>query len=1716
MIRPRGSNYLSSEKRRRLKGRCLSVDRLEQRLLLAGDLTAHWLADDLSANLQAGTVVTEWIDSVADLQSRASGSPTMEFDPSSGRALVRFNGNDGVDTLVVDSRQNPLSEANDFSVVVVFRTDDTELVGGDDQWFHHTGIVDANRMGFGHDWGLSVNALGQVTTGMGGGFALEPRTVISSVSGVNDGRLHTAIVTRSGATLTLSVDDQEMNYRDDAPSTQRSNLDLTFGALAEGRLPFHGDIAQVRLYNGALNRTEIVELRAEIDAYYQNTLPQAHDDTYELREDALLFPVNVQSGVLANDWDLEGDPLTAELISEPKVGTVALAENGSFVYTAPQDFFGIDRFTYAAKDHRSSPIATVSLNVLPSYDSPQPVADTYQVLPGELLQIPALIGLLANDGNPDRVNLTVSEIRPVNAGTLSLNSDGAFVYDSNGFEGAATFAYQIHDGTTVTGPVEVTIGVNTPPISVDDHYVIAEDGLLVVDAIEGVISNDLDPQTDNVLSATLLSDPKNGTLELKPDGSFFYAPNAEYSGVDTFEYKLFDGFEESEVSTVTIRVQIVDDPPTAAVDRYFALPGQVLAIAADTGLLSNDFDMEGQSLAARLLTRPANGTVVLQQDGSFVYEANTEFEGRDTFSYVANDGVTDSEETFVFVQVAARPVVISEFLAVNSETVPTRLRDSVESRFRGVDQFFDWIEIQNLLDVDLDISGIYLTDDVAAPMKWEFPAGSVIPTGEFLVVFASGLDVVDPLLDERGLLHANFKIGNQGEYLGLTNQSGTTIDRFENPPEQLLDISYGRLDEQPSYFAKPTPGEENLNARFDRMNEVAVDPIHGFYDSPIQVTIASEDPTARIRYTLDGSEPTEDNGNDYTGPISISSTTTLRATAWGNQSLPAPITTHSYLFLADIMRQSPSGDAPNGWPDRPVRGQVFDYGMDPAIVNDPTWGPQLSDALTQIPSVSIVLGQDDLTGKKGIYVNPTQDGRDWERPASVELVYPDGTRGFQIDAGLRIRGGFSRGGFNPKHSFRLFFRDQYEGVLNFPLFDSEGTDEFRAIDLRTAQNYAWSNDTFNDETRNSFLRDIFSRDLQREIGQPYTRGRYYHLYLNGQYWGLYQTEERPEASFAETYLGGEAADYDVIKASGGTLQATDGELQPWRDLWEIAHRGFESLEDYFLIQGKNPDGSDNLNLPVHVQVDNVIDFAINYMFTGNQDMPTSLGNASANNFWAIRNPNTRDGWQFVAHDNEHNMLSARDDQTRDDPAGRAFGSFNPKYLHQQLDALPEYQLRFADRIQKHFFNGGAVTRERAQALMQARVEQINTAIVAESARWGDQHNEPPLTKDTWRKEVDWLLNTFLGQRTQVVLNQFRKRGLYPSVEAPQLNQHGGLVDVGFSLEMATPTGVIYYTLDGEDPREIGGAIGAKAREWLPNQRLDFQVDTRVMARVWTGAEWSALSDAHFQVGEAVSPIALRISEVHYHPLPASDVEVAAGFENADDFEFIELVNTSEQTLDLGRAELVRTDVEGRKVGVDFDFAAAEVVRLEAGERVVVVEDRAAFEFRYGTELPVVGQWSGRLSNAGELLTLLADGQPLQQFSYDDEWYPNTDGGGRSLEILDPANPNLDSWKLAASWRASSLPGGSPGRASRIVGDVNNDGVFNPSDLVLVFQAGKYEDHIPKNAIFEEGDWNGDGDFNSNDLVLAFQVGAFVAAGKPLDHQIAAAIDALFAAEDDEE
>ena len=139
-----------------------------------------------------------------------------------------------------------------------------------------------------------------------------------------------------------------------------------------------------------------------------------------------------------------------------------------------------------------------------------------------------------------------------------------------------------------------------------------------------------------------------------------------------------------------------------------------------------------------------------------------------------------------------------------------------------------------------------------------------------------------------------------------------------------------------------------------------------------------------------------------------------------------------------------------------------------------------------------------------------------------------GQRGFR-STGIRIRGGFSRRTYNPKHSFRLFFRDAYgPSKLDFPLFGNAGARTFDNFDLRTFQNYSWH---IGDKDRAIFLRDQFNRDLQLAMGQPAARGEFCHLFINGQYWGLYNTCERIKASFGKSYFGGKKEEYCLLYTS---------------------------------------------------------------------------------------------------------------------------------------------------------------------------------------------------------------------------------------------------------------------------------------------------------------------------------------------------------------------------------------------------------------------------------------------------------------------------------------------------------------------------------------------------------------------------------------------------------
>ncbi|MDP7289065.1 MAG: lamin tail domain-containing protein, partial [Phycisphaerae bacterium] len=398
-------------------------------------------------------------------------------------------------------------------------------------------------------------------------------------------------------------------------------------------------------------------------------------------------------------------------------------------------------------------------------------------------------------------------------------------------------------------------------------------------------------------------------------------------------------------------------------------------------------------------------------------------------------------------------------------------------------------------------------------------------------------------------------------------------------PELLGYVSSGMTEN--GYFASPTPGAANSQSFLGFVGDTSFSVDRGFYDTAFDVEITCNTEGSEIRYTLDGSTPTDSTGAIYSTPITVSGTTTLRAAAFKNGYEPSNTDTQTYIFIDDVVNQSSN---PGGaWPTSSINGQVFDYGMDPDIVGGYNTTQQVKDALTSISTISLVTDMDNLfDSSSGIYVNPQQDGYEWERPTSMELIHPDDTSGpgfidsvyedFQINAGLRIRGGSSRNTSNPKHSFRVFFRSEYgDSKLEFPLFGDEGTDDYDKIDLRTAQNFSWNSGTGDRADYATWLYDTFTRDTAAEMGQPYTRGRFYHLYINGQYWGLYQTEERPEANYGESYLGGNDADYDALKSGDnqGVIEATDGTLDGYYDLWSEVNSGVTSNYDYFRIQGMN-------------------------------------------------------------------------------------------------------------------------------------------------------------------------------------------------------------------------------------------------------------------------------------------------------------------------------------------------------------------------------------------------------------------------------------------------------------------------------------------------------------------------------------------------------------------
>ena len=370
-----------------------------------------------------------------------------------------------------------------------------------------------------------------------------------------------------------------------------------------------------------------------------NFAPEATNDQFQIDEDTPL-----QGNVLTNDSDQYQGVLRTNTtpVVQPQHGTVEITENGQFVYTPKANFNGIDAFSYQVVNQLGmTDTALVEIIINAINDAPTALDNNYNITRNGSLSVPAP-GLLANDSDIDSNSLSVDPVAVTlpTKGTLTLNIDGSFDYqgDAN-LQGVDSFQYRIYDSSGAQAIANVTIAglaENNSPMAVNDNYNLSEDSTLVVNADLGLLANDSDPDNDSfTLDERFLISPNHGQLLLATDGSFSYIPDANYYGIDKFQYQIVDSLGATATASATLTINSVADNPVAQNDVYQFQYNQRLDVNTQDGLLSNDINVDVGELSIN--TTPVenvkSGTLTLNSDGSFSYQPNTNALDVDSFSY---------------------------------------------------------------------------------------------------------------------------------------------------------------------------------------------------------------------------------------------------------------------------------------------------------------------------------------------------------------------------------------------------------------------------------------------------------------------------------------------------------------------------------------------------------------------------------------------------------------------------------------------------------------------------------------------------------------------------------------------------------------------------------------------------------------------------------------------------------------------------------------------------------------------------------------------------------------------------------------------------------------------------------------------------------------------------------------------------------------------------
>lgn len=904
-----------------------------------------------------------------------------------------------------------------------------------------------------------------------------------------------------------------------------------------------------------------------------------------------------------------------------------------------------------------------------------------------------------------------------------------------------------------------------------------------------------------------------------------------------------------------------------------------------------------------------------------------------------------------------------------------------------------------------------------SPIQYNSTAtGNGDPTGDYAI---HPIDFVGKLVEGENILAI------QGLNRSTSNRDFILISELEG---EIQDLSAPLID---GYFSEPTPEGPNGPPEYSPPVQVEFSFSSRAFTDDFSLTLSHPDPEAVIRVTTDGSLPSndpEDPSSEYSGAMSITRSTLVRARAFKERSLDGIGRTEGFIKLAASEASFSS--------DLPVI-MLSSFGAGPP----PESGTTIRDDVFML-----IFEPDEVTGRTTLDRAPTI-----------------ATRG-----GYRKRG--SSSATNLKYSMSLETWDEF------------GNDQdIKPLGFASEADWILSARYFFDR---SLMRNTFTYALSNEVGMWAPGTRFVELYndtsgtevVSTDYFGVYALMDKieinknrvdiekidPWETSEPEITGGYIFKNDRSDPGEGTFSVSGfqkglvnvdpgiGEMNAQQKAYLT---GFcnEATVALRASNGINP--STGKHFSEYLDIDEFIQHFWLNIFVMDPDWGRLSqffhldrgGKIVAGPMWDYdRTMGSRDGRDDNPLRWEGFKTNYDTSYTWFDPEFEWFGllfGFNSSHYpppHPDITLVdPQLKTSRKDIFQRVIDRWFELrSNELAEGGYTSIIDEMSAELTESQARnfarWsenppggitGTNYAEPGTSG--WEREVSHLRG-WLAARAGWIDSQF--------FSPPVFSQNGGVVAPGYVLSMTADDGSVYYTTDGSDPRASGGLPSASATS---SGMLIISETTVVTARAYDGQQWGAPTQATFVVGGGLAgPGNLVISEIMYQPAEPTAAEVAAGFDNNNQFEYLEIYNVSDNPVDLTGVSFTN--------GFDFEFTGSAITVIPAKGRVLVVRNQAAFEERYGPGLSgiIAGEFANDtgLSGSGERLVLEGAGGVIRDIEYNDKypWPEAPDGSGPSIVLVSPET--IPDGNMGTNWRSSVGALGSAGVGDGVpfVGDPTED------------------------------------------------------------------------------